>query len=40
LEEIAFHNGWISEEFLLARAQSLSKTAYGEYLFRVAGGYR
>ena len=40
LEEIAFHNGWISEEFLLARAQSLSKTRYGEYLFRVAGGYR
>ena len=40
LEEIAFHNGWISEESLLARAQSLSKTTYGEYLFRVAGGYR
>jgi glucose-1-phosphate thymidylyltransferase len=40
LEEIAFHNGWISEEFLLARAQSLSKTTYGEYLLRVAGGYR
>lgn len=40
LEEIAFHNGWISKEFLVSRAESLSRTSYGKYLFKVAEGYR
>ncbi|MGQ4275114.1 glucose-1-phosphate thymidylyltransferase RfbA [Terrihabitans sp. B22-R8] len=36
LEEIAFHNGFIGREQLLARGQALSKTAYGRYLMEVA----
>ncbi len=39
LEEIAFHCGWLSRELLLNQAENLKKTMYGEYLFRVAGGY-
>ena len=31
-EEIAFHQGWIGPEELLALAQPLAKTAYGRYL--------
>jgi glucose-1-phosphate thymidylyltransferase len=37
LEEIGFNNGWISREQLLARAEALSKTGYGQYLFKIAG---
>jgi len=33
LEEIAFHNEWISKDMLIQRAENLSKTEYGEYLF-------
>jgi glucose-1-phosphate thymidylyltransferase len=33
LEEIAFHNEWISKDKLIQRAENLSKTEYGEYLF-------
>jgi len=40
LEEIAFHNGWLSSELLLARAETLKKTSYGEYLLKVADGYK
>ncbi len=40
LEEIAFHNGWISQAQLLCQADKLKKTYYGEYLAKVAGGYR
>jgi|TARA_B110000259_G_C14017599_1_gene401921 glucose-1-phosphate thymidylyltransferase len=40
LEEIAFHNGWISQAKLLCQADKLKKTYYGEYLAKVAGGYR
>ena len=40
LEEIAFHKGWLSKELLLAQAESLKKTNYGEYLLKVAGGYK
>ncbi|MDC6449530.1 glucose-1-phosphate thymidylyltransferase RfbA [Pseudomonadales bacterium] len=40
LEEIAFHQGWLSKELLLDRAKNLKKTSYGEYLFKVAGGYK
>ena len=32
LEEIAFHNGWISAEQLKAQADDLKKTGYGQYL--------
>jgi glucose-1-phosphate thymidylyltransferase len=40
LEEIAFHQGWISKEELLKQADALKKTNYGEYLAKVAGGYK
>ncbi len=40
LEEIAFHNGWLTKEELLSRAELLKKNSYGQYLTRVAGGYR
>ncbi|MDB2440995.1 glucose-1-phosphate thymidylyltransferase RfbA [Luminiphilus sp.] len=40
LEEIAFHNGWLSKELLLTQAEALKKTSYGEYLLKVAGGYK
>ena len=40
LEEIAFHNGWISQADLLLQAEKLKKTSYGEYLSKVAGGYK
>ena len=40
LEEIAFHNKWLSKKELLKRADELKKTAYGEYLFKIANGYR
>ena len=39
LEEIAFHQGWISKDQLLKQAEALEKTSYGEYLYKVAGGY-
>lgn len=32
LEEIAYHNGWIDKGQLLQRAESLSKSGYGQYL--------
>ncbi|MFJ7315175.1 glucose-1-phosphate thymidylyltransferase RfbA [Pseudomonas sp. NPDC098747] len=32
LEEIAFHNGWITAEQLGAQAEALKKTGYGQYL--------
>ena len=40
LEEIAFHQGWISKELLLRQANTLKKTSYGLYLSKVAGGYK
>ena len=40
LEEIAFHKGWLSKKLLLQQAEALKKTNYGEYLSRVAGGYK
>jgi len=40
LEEIAFHNGWLSKELLLTQANALRKTSYGEYLLKVADGYK
>ncbi|WLQ15471.1 glucose-1-phosphate thymidylyltransferase RfbA [Hahella aquimaris] len=35
LEEIAFHNGWLSKERLLEQATGLSKTGYGQYLMHL-----
>ncbi|WP_285354868.1 glucose-1-phosphate thymidylyltransferase RfbA [Pseudomonas sp. lyk4-R2A-10] len=32
LEEIAYHNGWITAEQLSAQADALKKTGYGQYL--------
>ncbi len=35
LEEIAYHNGWISKEMLMEAAQQLHKSRYGKYLMQV-----
>jgi glucose-1-phosphate thymidylyltransferase len=35
LEEIAYHQGWLSAEQLAHQAQSLEKTGYGQYLKRL-----
>lgn len=32
LEEIAYHNGWITAEQVAAQAEALKKTGYGQYL--------
>lgn len=40
LEEIGFHQEWISKDKLLKQADALQKTSYGEYLAKVAGGYK
>ena len=40
LEEIAFHHGWITKDKLFKQAQVLKNTNYGEYLFKVASGYK
>ena len=37
LEEIAFQQGWINREQLLAQAKAFGKTGYGQYLYQVAG---
>lgn len=36
LEEIGFHNGWLSSEGLLEQGNKLAKTGYGQYLLRLA----
>ncbi|WP_426150118.1 glucose-1-phosphate thymidylyltransferase RfbA [Pseudomonas sp. DC3000-4b1] len=36
LEEIAFHQGWISCDALLEQGRRLAKTGYGQYLLKVA----
>lgn len=40
LEEIGFCKGWLSKEILLTQAEKLKKTAYGQYLIKIAGGYQ
>lgn len=35
LEEIAYHQGWLSKEQLARQAEALSKTGYGQYLQRL-----
>ncbi len=37
-EEIAYLNGWISKEQLVAAGQSMAKNEYGQHLLNVAGG--
>ena len=37
-EEIAYKNGWISKDELLARAEKYKKSSYGQHLFKVAEG--
>jgi glucose-1-phosphate thymidylyltransferase len=37
LEEIAFYQGWLTKEQLQARAATLGKSSYGQYLRRLAG---
>ena len=37
-EQIAYRNGWISKEELLASAEKYKKTAYGQHLMAVAEG--
>lgn len=37
LEEIGFNNGWISRDMLITQAKALGKTAYGHYLYKIAG---
>lgn len=39
LEEIAFTNGWITEETLLQSAVEYGKSPYGQYLKKVAAGH-
>jgi len=39
LEEIAYHNKWISVDQLVEQGNNLKKTGYGQYLLKVAGGY-
>lgn len=38
LEEIAYHNGWLSLEQLEALAKLMAKNEYGQYLLRLAKG--
>lgn len=40
LEEIAYRQGWISQEQLAEQAVALKKTGYGQYLLKVADGYQ
>lgn len=38
IEEIAFQNGWISKEQLVAAAEKYGKSVYGKHLLKVAEG--
>lgn len=38
LEEIAFNNGWLTEQELALQAEALSKTGYGQYLMKLLAG--
>ena len=35
-EEIAYHNGWLTKQELIALGESLKKSPYGEYLLRLS----
>lgn len=38
LEEIAYNNGWLTEDEVLQQGQKLSKNSYGQYLLALAEG--
>lgn len=40
LEEIGFNQGWLSVEGVIKQARAFAKTDYGQYLSRVAVGFR
>lgn len=40
LEEIAYRQKWIARDQLIASGTALKKTGYGQYLLKVADGYR
>ncbi|MEP0071451.1 MAG: glucose-1-phosphate thymidylyltransferase RfbA [Marinomonas sp.] len=40
LEEIAYRQNWITKDHLLQCAEKLKKTGYGQYLHKVADGYK
>ena len=40
LEEIAYRQKWISTEQLIKRGKGLAKTGYGQYLLKLADGYK
>jgi glucose-1-phosphate thymidylyltransferase len=40
LEEIAYRNNWITVDQLIEQGDKLKKTGYGQYLLKVAGGYK
>lgn len=40
LEEISFHQKWITKDILLKQADALKKTNYGDYLAKIANGYK
>ncbi|WP_417528905.1 glucose-1-phosphate thymidylyltransferase RfbA [Marinomonas shanghaiensis] len=40
LEEIAYRQGWVSKEHLIVCGNKLKKTGYGQYLLKVADGYK
>jgi glucose-1-phosphate thymidylyltransferase len=40
LEEIAYRQNWVTKEHLLQCAEKLKKTGYGQYLLKVADGYK
>jgi glucose-1-phosphate thymidylyltransferase len=40
LEEIAYRQGWVSADELIKQGELLKKTGYGQYLLRVAAGYK
>ncbi len=37
-EEVAYRNGWIDKEAVLARAETMKKNQYGQHLFNVLSG--
>ena len=38
LEEIGYHNGWLTKEQVLVQANALAKTEYGQYMLRFLKG--
>jgi glucose-1-phosphate thymidylyltransferase len=40
LEEIAYRQGWVSADELIQQGELLKKTGYGQYILRVAAGYK